>query len=139
MLHKKLSRLAMALGGMLLLAAPLAACSSDDDEASTSLSVEATEFEFSDTSWTVPAGEEISITFQNNGAVQHEWAVINLGMDLSSGDDFTEEHVLWEIEKQDPGVRVTENFTFDTPGVYQIVCALEGHVDAGMIASLTVS
>gem|GEM_PF-325518 len=59
-------------------------------------------FEFSDMSWTVPAGEEISITFQNNGSVQHEWAVINLGMDLSSGDDFTEEHALWEIEKQDP-------------------------------------
>jgi plastocyanin len=133
--------------GVLLLALPLSACGDDDDGGGTSdnttpqtsLTVEAKDYSFSPANWKVPAGQEISIEFTNNGSIEHEWAVINLGMALTSGDDFTEDHVLWEIEKQPAGTTVTETFTWDTPGTYQIVCALDGHVNAGMAAILTVS
>jgi len=135
-------RKAVSLLGVLLFVSTAAAACGDSGGGSdpvTAFKVKATDFEFDSTEWTVPAGKPISITLTNGGKVQHEWAVINLGMDLEKGSDFTEDHVLWEIEKQDAGVTVTESFTFDTPGTYQIVCALEGHVDAGMVGKLVVS
>ncbi|MEO2125844.1 MAG: plastocyanin/azurin family copper-binding protein [Acidimicrobiales bacterium] len=104
-----------------------------------SLEAEAAEFAFSPGEWSVPSGNEIAVTFYNAGSIEHEWAVIKLGEDLITGDDFTEEKVFWEVEKRKPGVLVTKNFTWDTPGTYQIVCALDGHFDAGMVGSLTVS
>jgi len=128
------------LGVLLFVSTAVTACGdSSGSSGGTSFTVKASEFEFDNTEWSVPAGESISITFINEGQVQHEWAVVNLGMDIDKGSEFTEDHVLWEIEKQDGGVTVTESYTFDTPGTYQVICALEGHVDAGMVRTLVAS
>jgi len=135
-------RKTVALLGVLLFVSTVAVACGDSSGGSdpvTSFKVEASEFKFDNTEWAVPAGEPIPITFTNEGQVQHEWAVVNLGMDINKGSEFTEDHVLWEIEKQDGGVTVTESYTFDTPGTYQVICALEGNVDAGMVRTLVAS
>lgn len=127
----------------------LSACSDDagtdgDDggdgaEAATTIEAAATEFQFDPDAWTVPAGEESTIEFTNDGEVEHEWAVIALGEDIGSEDEFTEEKVVFEVEAIPAGEVATETFTLDEPGTYQVICALAGHFDAGMEGTLEVT
>jgi plastocyanin len=118
----------------------LGACGDDDDDdgASTEIEATASEFQFEPDSWTVPAGEEFTIEFENGGETDHEWAVIDLGEDLESEEDFAEDKVLLEVEALPAGESTEEAFTIDEAGTYQVICALEGHFDAGMEGALTV-
>ena len=125
----------VALAAPLLL---LASCGDDDGEASTSIDARASEFQFEPDAWTVPTGEEFSIDFENAGSVEHEWAVIKLGEDIGSEDEFAEDKVLFEVEAVPAGDSTTESFTVDEAGDYQVICALETHFDAGMEGTLTV-
>lgn len=116
------------------------ACGDDDDAGATSTEIEAegTEFEFDPDSWAVPAGEEFTIDFTNSGSIEHEWAVMKQGEEIESEDEFAEDKVLVEVEAIPVGESVTESFTVEDAGTYQVVCALEGHFDAGMEGTLTV-
>jgi len=142
--HEEVAMMRLRIG--LLLAASgvilvLGACGDDDgdgDEASTAIEATASEFQFEPDSWTVPAGEEFTIEFENDGTVEHEWAVINLGEDIESEDEFAEDKVLSEVEAIPAGESTTEQFTIDESGTYQVICAIEGHFDAGMEGALTV-
>ncbi|HEU5082138.1 MAG TPA: plastocyanin/azurin family copper-binding protein [Acidimicrobiales bacterium] len=132
-----------ALGAALAASLLLGACGDDDDGAdaggaSTSIDVEATEFQFDPDSWTVPAGEEFTVEFVNGGGTQHEWAVIKRGEDIESEADFEEDKVEFEIEATPAGESVTEAFTLEEAGTHQVICALPGHFDAGMEATLVV-
>ncbi|HUW02909.1 MAG TPA: plastocyanin/azurin family copper-binding protein [Acidimicrobiales bacterium] len=126
-----------------LVVVALGACGSDDDGdsgegASTSIEATATDFEFDPTGWTVPAGEEFTIDFTNDGGVEHEWAVLKAGDDIESEDEFAEEKVLFEVEAIEPGTDTSESFTVAEAGEYQVICAIETHFDAGMEGTLTV-
>jgi plastocyanin len=120
----------------------LAACGDDDDDgdegASTSIEATASEFKFDPDGWTVPAGEEFTIDFSNDGTVEHEWAVLKLDDDIESEADFAEDKVLFEVEAIPAGESTTEQFTVDDAGTYQVICAIETHFDAGMEGELTV-
>lgn len=106
---------------------------------STSIKVDFTDFKFTPDQWTVPAGQEITITVKNDGAVEHEFVIMNLG--TTAGEAFGDEdeaNIYWEVEAQ-PGESKTETFTAPSaPGEYQIVCGTEGHLEAGMVGSMTV-
>lgn len=107
--------------------------------ASTTIDVTMTDFQFQPSQFTVPAGQEISFTSSNNGAVVHNFVIMKLG--TSAGDFFDEEdvpNVYWEVELQ-PGGSTDTSFTAPTePGVYEVVCRTEGHIVSGMTARLTV-
>lgn len=125
-------------GGLLL-----GACGDDDGDddaggASTSIEVEARDFEFDPGSWTVPAGEEFTVKFENAGETEHEWAVLKLGEDIEAESEFEEDKVEFEIEATPVGESVTEAFTLDEAGTHQVICALPGHFTAGMEARLVV-
>jgi len=60
------------------------------------------------------------------------------GVTISSEAEFNEDIVLLEIEPVAPGESTTESFSF-AAGTYQVICALEGHLDGGMTATLTVT
>ena len=111
------------------------ACS-DDDGASTDIEATATEFEFDPSEWTVPAGEEFTIDFTNDGSVEHEWAVLK--EPIESEDEFTEDNVLFEVEAIEADSSTTEEFTVEEAGEYQVICAIETHFDGGMEGTLTV-
>jgi plastocyanin len=131
------SRLA---AGVLVLAITLVACGGDDDDAGgNSIQARAAEFSFEPTSWTVNAGEEFSIEFTNGGSIEHEWAVIDLGEDIESEDEFAEDKVLLEVEAVPASESATESFTIAEAGTYQVICAVPSHFNAGMEGSLTVS
>jgi plastocyanin len=106
---------------------------------STSINVIMTDFHYTPDSFTVPAGQEISIKATNNGAVVHDFAIMKHGMEVTK--DFTEEdrkNVYWIIEVL-PGDQTSTTFTAPSePGEYQIVCGTPGHFISGMIGKLTV-
>ena len=106
---------------------------------STTIDVTLAEFTFTPNTFTSPAGQEITLNAQNNGAVVHEFVIMKLGE--SVGEDFGPEdegNIFWQVEV-DPGKNVSVKFTAPTePGEYQVVCGTKGHYAAGMIGTLTV-
>ena len=105
----------------------------------TNLNVTMTDFQFSPTQFTVPAGQEITLTSNNNGAVVHNFVIMKLGQ--SAGTEFTEEdvpNVYWEVELA-PGGSVDTTFVAPSePGEYEVICKTPGHLQAGMVAKMTV-
>jgi len=103
------------------------------------LSLELNDFAISPNQFTVKAGSEVTIHVTNNGAVEHDFNIMKYGKDV--GDMFDEEdheNVLWEMDLPSGG---TQSATFTVPdetGTYQVVCAVPGHLQAGMIGSLEV-
>lgn len=106
---------------------------------STNLKLNMTDFMFDPIDFSVPAGQTITMTATNGGAVEHEFVIFKLGTD--AGDKFgdeDEDNIYWEVEVQ-PGETVTETFVAPSePGEYYVTCGIEGHLEAGMVASLIV-
>jgi len=106
---------------------------------STKIDVTLTDFQFQPNQFTVPAGQEISFSSRNNGAVVHNFVIMKLG--TSAGPFFDDEdvpNVYWEVELQ-PGASTETSFTAPSePGDYEVVCRTEGHIASGMTAKLTV-
>jgi uncharacterized cupredoxin-like copper-binding protein len=133
------------LASLLAIAALALSACGNGDQASTELSVTTTEFQFSPQTWTVPAGEEISIDITNNGTVVHEWVLLKPGVAITSEDDLpdTEEELLADFvyveDEVDPGTTKTLTFTAPAAGTYQVICAIPGHFGGGMEATLTVT
>lgn len=115
----------------------LAACGASGP--STNLSVDMVEFTFTPADFSVPAGKEITLELRNNGAVVHDFIIMNQGAQV--GQDFDEEdlpNVYWKAE-QAPGTSGTYTFTAPSqPGEYQVVCGTPGHYLSGMTAKLHV-
>ena len=105
----------------------------------TSLRVDMTDFMYNPADVAVPAGETITLELVNNGAVVHDFIIMNFGTQV--GDAFgveDEANMYWKTEL---GPGESETITFvapGEPGEYQIVCGVEGHYMAGMVGSLTV-
>ena len=106
--------------------------------ASTNLAIEVQEFHFSPSVVAVPAGEQVSVTVANSGTLKHEWVIIAKGHELDEQHKFSESAVLFEVDDIANGTQKTSTFTIAQPGRYQLICAIEGHFDAGMHASLVV-
>jgi uncharacterized cupredoxin-like copper-binding protein len=115
----------------------LVACGSSGP--STNLRVDMTDFMYNPADTIVPAGETVTLELVNNGAVEHEFAIMDFGTEV--GDDFGDEeevNIYWEAEL---GPGEVETFTFTAPskpGEYQIVCGIKGHYTAGMVGSMMV-
>jgi uncharacterized cupredoxin-like copper-binding protein len=125
------------LAAVMILSLVLTACG-PGNAPSTDLKVEFTDFVFTPNTFIVPAGQEITLTARNSGAVIHEFVIMKLGTTV--GDNFgdeDEENIYWEVEVE-PGKNATVTFTAPEAGEYQIVCGTEGHFVAGMVGSLTV-
>jgi Uncharacterized copper-binding protein len=107
--------------------------------ASTNLNVTMTDFQFQPSQFTIPAGQEITFTATNNGAVVHNFVIMK--KETSAGPFFDDEdvpNVYWQVELQ-PGATADTSFTAPTdPGDYEVVCRTEGHIASGMTAKLTV-
>ena len=107
--------------------------------ASDSIDVPMTDFQFQPNQFTGPAGQEISFSSSNNGAVVHNFVIMKLG--TSAGPMFDDEdipNVYWEVELV-PGASTETSFTAPTePGEYEVVCKTEGHIASGMTGKLTV-
>jgi uncharacterized cupredoxin-like copper-binding protein len=132
------------LVGLLVAAAvaalALAACGGGEETAT--LAVDMQDFSFNPSTYTVPAGSEVTITLRNAGTQEHEWVLFEQDYQIPPGGSFTDEaegHILWEGEVEEPGGSETFTFTAPTePGTYQVVCGIEGHFEEGMVGTFTV-
>jgi uncharacterized cupredoxin-like copper-binding protein len=99
-----------------------------------------TDFAFLPNTFTVPAGEEISIVATYNGATAHSLLVMEHGRQIR--DHFSSQDkpgIYWQLERVLPGESIDSVFRAPKEaGVYQIVCGIAGHFEAGMVAKLVV-
>lgn len=84
------------------------------------------------------ADEEVSVTLDNEGSVEHNWSVLSAGTQIASEDEFDESMVLAAVDTIAGGESATQTFTFEA-GDYQVICTIPGHFDEGMEGSLTVA
>ena len=133
---KKYLRLTVAVLSLLLV---LTACGGSGTPSKV-INVTITDFAYSPNSFTVHAGDQISFTAQNNGSNVHDFVIMKLGKDISGHfTDADRPNIYWGKENIAPGTSVTDSFTAPAePGQYQIVCAIAGHFEAGMVAKLIV-
>lgn len=116
----------------------LTACGgSDSTKPSTSLNVEMSEFKFTPTSMTVYANKETNLNLKNNGAVEHEFTILKKGSAASIPFDSEKQaaDILFHFKL---GANQTESYKFILPeaGEYSIICAIQGHMESGMVAKL---
>ena len=91
-----------------------------------SVAVEATEYKFTPSTLTVPAGS-VTFSVKNGGTEEHEFEIFN-------ADGTT---VVDEIEGLVPGLTKPLTVTLEA-GSYQFMCKLNGHDQLGMKGTLTV-
>jgi uncharacterized cupredoxin-like copper-binding protein len=124
---------------MLVTVLALSACGGSASTPSTDLDVTMTDFQFSPNQFTVPAGQEITLSSSNTGAVVHNFVIMQLGK--TAGTEFTDEdlpNVYWQVEIAPGGSTETSFIAPSEPGEYEVVCRTPGHVQAGMVAKLIV-
>ncbi len=129
----------------LLMAAALlaAACgggdSSDDGGGggtTSDISAAAEEFLFSPDAWMAGAGSEVTLEFENQGALLHTWVI--LSSPIESESEFSEDLIVFETSAE-AGKAVTITFTAPAAGTYQVICNVPGHFGEGMEGLLTVT
>jgi plastocyanin len=107
---------------------------------SKSLDVIIGDFYFLPKTFTVPAGEQISFTAKNNGAMLHSFVIMKAGfpvVDHYSDADIP--NIFWKENFIRPGQSVKDSFMSPSdPGEYQILCDFGNHFQQGMIAKLIV-
>jgi uncharacterized cupredoxin-like copper-binding protein len=85
------------------------------------------------------AGTHYYFVVSNHGHDTHEFMIMPDkpdGSPLSPDEQF--KSMLMELEPITPGTTWTTNFTFSTPGKYEIACQMGRHYQAGMRLPITV-
>ncbi len=129
----------LAIVFVLALSLVLAACSSGGSSSggSTSIDVKMTDFKFTPDTWTVPAGKEVTLNISNTGAVTHDWALMLKPVE-GSFSSANEGDIVAQF-KLEAGKSEAVKFTAPaTAGEYQVICAVPGHLEAGMVGKLIV-
>jgi uncharacterized cupredoxin-like copper-binding protein len=115
----------------------LAGCASGPSK---SIRVIMTDFAFTPNTFTVPAGEPISIELTNNGAATHTFIIMKAGVQVQGHfTDADKANVFWEEPAVAPGQSVKATFNAPSdPGQYQVLCGVPAHFESGMVATLIV-
>lgn len=115
----------------------LAACGGGGE--STTLKVDMVEFMFEPKTFTVPAGQEITLELVNKGVIEHNFVILKKDVTAEGSFDHNAnlESILFEA-RLDPGKSGVFTFTIDEAGEYQVICSIPGHLAAGMAGKLIV-
>ncbi|MFA6171801.1 MAG: cupredoxin domain-containing protein [Patescibacteria group bacterium] len=87
------------------------------------VTVSGTDFRFSPSEIRVKNGQQVKITFTNNGQFPHDWKV----------DEFSA-----VTPTAQPGETTEVTFTPNQTGTFQYYCAVPGHKDRGMVGNFIV-
>ncbi len=104
------------------------------------INVELTDTGYTPGDFTVPAGAEVTLVAKNTGLLEHEFAIMEKGYTVEPPfGDKDESHIIWELDGVASDTTKTGTFTAPTePGVYEVICGQQGHIEKGMLGSLTV-
>ncbi len=133
MTHGKVAKLFL-IGAVVGLVAACGNGNSTTAEPATSITVGASEFAFDPSSVAVAAGQDVTVTLNNSGSIEHEWVILTAGTSISSEAEFDESQVLFNLPVA-AGESVSDSFNLGA-GEYQTICAIEGHFAAGMKGTL---
>lgn len=88
---------------------------------------------------TVPAGEPVTITLQNDDPIEHEWIVgpADVHDRHRTGTEPYHDQVPTEVTIPALESRIT-TITFEQPGEYLYICHLPGHEAYGMVGTIHV-
>lgn len=126
-------------------AALLAACSSGPEPMEVTL--QAAEFSFEPSRVEVMAGQQVTITMENIGTVEHDFVIQEIPVEQSAAgsEQATPGHTMDEMEVEPavhmgamPGMNSSVTFVPTKPGTYEFFCAIPGHKEAGMVGTLDV-
>jgi plastocyanin len=104
------------------LALALAACGSSSTASGTAISLEAKDFQFSQTTLALPANSTVNLTVKNTGTVHHNFSIKELGVNK-------------DIEN--PGASETVTFTTKGDATYTFYCEYHGD-SKGMKGTATI-
>lgn len=106
----------------------------------TTLVITANESGYDAPTYTVPAGVPVDFTFKNAGNLEHNFDIIKLDEQVASPfTDADKEKIFWSLDSV--GAQQSKSATFTsptTPGEYDIICSVPGHIEMGMVATLIV-
>ena len=114
---------------------------SDVSPASTSVEISLTEFAYDEATWTVRAGEEFTLTLNNDGTLIHNWSIVQPGLEISrEGDlpaDPTERAAIYLFaDEVEAGASKDRQLVAPPAGTYQVICDIQAHFSAGMVGTL---
>jgi nitrite reductase (NO-forming) len=89
---------------------------------SANVTITSSEFKFSPSHIQVPLAQKVTFTLDNKGVVEHDVTIQAAGFSLLAK----------------AGQVATGEYTFDKPGVFDLICSIPGHKEAGMQGTLTV-
>jgi len=130
----------------LVFLALLTACASKASQPETELTVEMSDFAYSPSSITLPAGQPVILTLNNKGNIEHDFVVEAIdAMTEVIQDNGSNAHHAHGAEQNyalhvsaRPGETSIVQLTVAEPGTYKIICSVQGHKEAGMIGELIV-
>jgi uncharacterized cupredoxin-like copper-binding protein len=95
------------------------------------------EFAYTPNTWTVPAGQKITVTLTNKGTVEHDWVLMKepVTPPFSSAN---QPNVIFSAKVAAGATDVVSFTAPSSAGEYEVVCDVSGHLEAGMSGKLTV-
>jgi uncharacterized cupredoxin-like copper-binding protein len=110
------------------------------------LTVEAQDLAFSPTALEVTAGDPVNLTLQNNGALEHDFSIMEFPMEGEAEETGGMDHDMGE-GSEEPELHIAAgagqsamlDFTPSKPGTYEFWCTVPGHKEAGMTGTLVVN
>lgn len=79
--------------------------------------------------WTVNSGEVVELQMDNQGGLQHNWAIVKPGVEVPAPfvPDNNSDLILYEAGLVDPGEKESHVFTAPATGEYTVICTVAGH------------
>ena len=95
-------------------------------------------FQFTPATAVVPAGSQVTVTFNNVGVLEHNWVLIpnDVAPEQARDSDAISGATSGPVAF---GGSATFTFTAPAAGSYKFVCTVPGHAVGGMVGTLTVT
>lgn len=79
--------------------------------------------------WNAAAGTEVTLNLDNQGGLEHSWAIVKKDTELPMpflADEY-KDLILWASTNVQAGQKPTETFTAPEVGEYLVICTVAGH------------
>ena len=97
------------------------------------------EYSFTPNRFEVPANAQVNLTLINDGTLEHEFVIMNMGtLATAPFSDDDEDNIFWEQELEAASSQVVTFTAPGQPGEYEVVCGIPEHLEQGMQATLIV-
>lgn len=79
--------------------------------------------------WNVTTGAKVTVKLNNQGALDHNWAIVKPGQDISTpyNPATDDSKLLFNPGLTKAGAKNSADFTAPAPGEYKVVCTVPGH------------